>query len=501
MSKSASHTKQDTRKAACPNAHIAERQNSLGAHVCIQRETNGLGVQPTAPLLVRDVLNSPGQPLNQETRSFMEPRFGYDFSGVRVHTDEKAAESAQAVRANAYTAGQHVAFANGRYAPDSINGRQLIAHELTHVVQQSSGEVEGRSVGGGLHINDPNDRFEQEARVGKANLDDAMFSSSRSHGPSRSVSSPKPSRRTLVQRSDADSPVGTTFGAIGGVGSLLGGVAGIFSAVYAHEQAEQAKRQAVAGEKQAKEAEKGNVIATENLDVAKQALAVAENPPAPAPTTGGIVVNNNSGYNDVPAVSAPKTSAAKSGDEKEASLTILKVSQGTTNFAAFNASVKTNGKDIKGGYLQDGEAQGYLGGSVASNLNLTLKPVAGPPAPYVTPKGTPTTVASVRFLISGNNIAPRSKSGTPIQHFSGAVTVSAAGSITLSQPFSVNPGSPVAGNGTTAPAVVIDLPISAPTPTGPAPPTPTPTPGKAGGGAPPTEGSGSGSSGAGGGKK
>jgi hypothetical protein len=70
------------------------------------------------------------------TRSFMEARFGYDFGGVRVHPDAKAAESAQAVNALAYTVGPHTVFAPGRYQPTSFSGRKLLAHELTHVVQQ-----------------------------------------------------------------------------------------------------------------------------------------------------------------------------------------------------------------------------------------------------------------------------------------------------------------------------------------------------------------------------
>jgi hypothetical protein len=66
----------------------------------------------------------------------MEARFGHDFSGVRVHTDALAARSAGAVSAHAYTVGSHVVFASGRYAPTSREGQRLLAHELTHVVQQ-----------------------------------------------------------------------------------------------------------------------------------------------------------------------------------------------------------------------------------------------------------------------------------------------------------------------------------------------------------------------------
>jgi hypothetical protein len=84
------------------------------------------------------VLNSPGQPLNGGTRAFMEPRFGHDFSRVRVHADAKAAESAQAVNALAYTVGTDVVFGNGQYEPATANGQRLLGHELAHVVQQGA---------------------------------------------------------------------------------------------------------------------------------------------------------------------------------------------------------------------------------------------------------------------------------------------------------------------------------------------------------------------------
>jgi hypothetical protein len=87
---------------------------------------------------VHKTIRAPGQSLDASTRGFMEARFGHDFSGVRVHTDGEAAESAKAVRAHAYTVGQNIVFADGRYAPGTDAGKQLIAHELAHVVQQGA---------------------------------------------------------------------------------------------------------------------------------------------------------------------------------------------------------------------------------------------------------------------------------------------------------------------------------------------------------------------------
>jgi hypothetical protein len=89
------------------------------------------------PAIVYEVLNSPGQPLDPATRAYMEPRFGHDFSKVRVHTDAKAAESARGVNALAYTVGKDVVFGAGQFAPRMRGGQRLLAHELTHVVQQS----------------------------------------------------------------------------------------------------------------------------------------------------------------------------------------------------------------------------------------------------------------------------------------------------------------------------------------------------------------------------
>jgi hypothetical protein len=88
------------------------------------------------PPVVREVLRSPGQPLETTTRALMEPCFGQDFSQVRVHSDAKAAESARAVSALAFTVGRNIIFGEGSYAPGTSRGRGLLAHELTHTVQQ-----------------------------------------------------------------------------------------------------------------------------------------------------------------------------------------------------------------------------------------------------------------------------------------------------------------------------------------------------------------------------
>ena len=90
----------------------------------------------TVSPLVQEVLRSPGQPLDPATRAFMEPRFDHDFGHVRMHTDAKAADSARVVCAHAYTMGRNVVFGQNEFAPATHQGRELLAHELAHTIQQ-----------------------------------------------------------------------------------------------------------------------------------------------------------------------------------------------------------------------------------------------------------------------------------------------------------------------------------------------------------------------------
>ncbi|MCL4266861.1 MAG: DUF4157 domain-containing protein [Anaerolineae bacterium] len=121
------------------------------------------------PPIVRDVLRSFGKPLDPATRAFMGPRFGHDFSQVRVHTDTRAARSARAINALAYTVGNEIVFAENQYVPDTGHGRRLIAHELTHVIQQNHAGS-GRQPQSKLAINQPGDAFEQEAETAAARI-------------------------------------------------------------------------------------------------------------------------------------------------------------------------------------------------------------------------------------------------------------------------------------------------------------------------------------------
>ena len=134
----------------------------------LQRSVGNQGVaaavQDEEPSPVHEVINAGGgQPLDSGVRADMEARLGHDFGDVRVHHDTRAEESARAVNAHAYTVGSNIVFQRDRYDPSSDAGRVTLAHELTHVVQQRSGPVDGTSAPGGIRLSDPSDRFEREA--------------------------------------------------------------------------------------------------------------------------------------------------------------------------------------------------------------------------------------------------------------------------------------------------------------------------------------------------
>lgn len=140
----------------------------------MRRSTGGTAVNSVPPS-VHTVLRSSGQPLDATTRSFVEPRFGHDFSNVRVYTDARASESAIAVHALAYTVGQNVVFREGQYHPRTTTGMQLLAHELTHVVQQSGTQTMHSKLDQLQPVSDS--RLEQEADRFAQKITSADFAS------------------------------------------------------------------------------------------------------------------------------------------------------------------------------------------------------------------------------------------------------------------------------------------------------------------------------------
>jgi uncharacterized protein DUF4157 len=186
--------------------------------VALQR----LGVGPAParwPSIVRQALGVPGRTIEPPTREALESGFGHDFARVRVHTDATAAASARAVRAVAYTVGDDIVFDSGTYAPDSSSGRRLLAHELTHVVQQrNAGSASGQRAkrADALTMGRPGDHAEGEAERVAADVTAGR--------PVRVTERP----RVTLQGSWWGAGVGGTLGAIGGavVGGLLLGPLG-----------------------------------------------------------------------------------------------------------------------------------------------------------------------------------------------------------------------------------------------------------------------------------
>ena len=122
-----------------PLEHDANRIADQMMQEKVQKQSTALDVgDRRAPESVRAALRAPGQPLDTSSRGYFEPRFGHDFSRVRVHSDAGAAQSARDIDARAYTVGNNIVFGAGRFAPGAAAGRQLLAHELAHVVQNTA---------------------------------------------------------------------------------------------------------------------------------------------------------------------------------------------------------------------------------------------------------------------------------------------------------------------------------------------------------------------------
>lgn len=186
--------------AAAPIGLREHRLDVLGpaGMLRLQREAGNSAVAELAeeersPVL--DVVSGGGSGLDHDVRTDMEGRLGADFSDVRVHTDAAAHDSARAVGAHAYTVGSHVVFQRDAYDPHSTAGRTTLAHELTHVMQQRSGPVDGTPAGGGVSVSDPGDRFE---RAAAANADRVMSGDEAAEPVQRAADASAP----VVQRAE-----------------------------------------------------------------------------------------------------------------------------------------------------------------------------------------------------------------------------------------------------------------------------------------------------------
>jgi outer membrane lipoprotein SlyB len=230
-------------RPATPKSSGAQRSAGDQERGMLQRKASGWQPTSVAPPIIHDALRAPGQPLDAATRAFMEPRFGFDFSQVRVHADARADESARAVSAQAYTVGRDVVFSAGQYAPETTAGRRLLAHELAHVVQQR-----GAASPAELEIGAPDTAYEQDASRQGDRV--AQGEPAAKLGPL--------ARPAVVQRSLFGGILGGILGAVGGiaigaltgglVGAVVGGVAGLIAGAAIGEAASTRSRKLTAEE-------------------------------------------------------------------------------------------------------------------------------------------------------------------------------------------------------------------------------------------------------------
>jgi predicted chitinase len=176
--------------------------NAGRPHLVLQRALSDARSVETGEVFgsdrVNEALDSPGQSLDVSTRAEMESRFGHDFGDVRVHADATAANAARAVNALAYTLGKDIVFRTGAYEPHTQAGKRLLAHELTHVVQQSDAEgmTTRRFANAALTLSRPTDRAEQEASRGAEAIMRGM-----SFAPSAPIA---PGAGAMIHRADEE---------------------------------------------------------------------------------------------------------------------------------------------------------------------------------------------------------------------------------------------------------------------------------------------------------
>lgn len=236
------------RQCACgQHTHGGECEDCKKNRMVLQRKPASGSALDAVPPIIDDVLRSPGQPLDRATRAFMEPRFGYDFSNVKVHSDATAAHSAKAVHALAYTVGHDVVFGAGQYRPGTMPGDRLLAHELTHVVQQR-----GSAGSGAIALLDSVPHEAEADRFGAA----VSVRNSSSGGTEQAVhSAPANVVQRTVEGDIAGGVVGAGLGAgigaaAGGpLGAVLGGVLGGLVGVALGDLASAESRNLTDGEK------------------------------------------------------------------------------------------------------------------------------------------------------------------------------------------------------------------------------------------------------------
>ncbi len=162
----------DAQEWKCPKEKPkdGEKEKPKGEAATLQRSAKSSDMPDTVPPVVHEVLNSPGRPLDADTRALMESHFGQDFGHVRIHADARADAAATSVNAQAYTVGRDVVFQAGEYRPETTAGRKLLAHELAHTIQQGARKF---SPAADLKLGHPADASEREANGASRSLGEA----------------------------------------------------------------------------------------------------------------------------------------------------------------------------------------------------------------------------------------------------------------------------------------------------------------------------------------
>lgn len=369
----------DTRRGRIPAKASAKRSVGFGSHIAVQRDGEGPSHDGAAHL-VRDVVSSPGQPLDSDTRTMMGLRLGHDFSTVRVHTDNAAARSAAAIGANAYTAGNHIVFGAGQFAPAQPAGQHTVAHELAHVIQQSNGPVSGTPIGDGVSISEPHDPFERSA---EASADRAISTIPRGARmpPAAIPAMPDAGSAALaVQRISS-----TGWAVIGGVAGIAGAGLGLLSLLVAI----------------------GAWAKPRNANATAQGITMQPNPFT---------------FQTVQAPPTATDARTKFQSAAEAPPKIDKVLELRTdddNDATFNLQRNTDGANIISANVVPGETKGYQGGynSSLATVNFVatqsaLAPDTSAPAPQQGPAGTTATAAGSNETPAPTNAPNASPGGT-----------------------------------------------------------------------------------------
>lgn len=149
---------------------IAGSGNRVLARLLLQRGSEQAGEASLAERL--QASRAGGQSLPADVADKLAPHVGPVTGSIRVHADSNADVLAREVNSVAFTTGRDIFFRSGSYQPQTTNGLRLLAHEATHVAQQAAGPVSGTSIGGGLSVSDPGDRFEREASAVARQLND-----------------------------------------------------------------------------------------------------------------------------------------------------------------------------------------------------------------------------------------------------------------------------------------------------------------------------------------